>query len=71
MSPSRITESSLVVTPMKHGADKKCTFGTTITGIDLNDISDEDLEALRAATHEYQLVCIKNQYDLDPVKHCM
>jgi alpha-ketoglutarate-dependent taurine dioxygenase len=61
----------MMVTTLKQSAEKKCTFGATITGLDLNNISDEDLKALRAATHKYQLVCIKNQHDLDPVKHCM
>lgn len=59
----------MVVTPLKHAADKKCEMGATITGLDLNNISDEDLEDLRAATHKYQLVLIKNQHNLDPVKH--
>lgn len=69
MSPSRSHESKLVVMPIKHGADKKCTFGATVTGLDLNHLSDEDLAALREATHKYQLVMIKGQHDLDPVKH--
>jgi alpha-ketoglutarate-dependent taurine dioxygenase len=69
MSPSRIRETSMSVTPLKHAADKKCEMGATITGLDLNDISDEDLEDLRAATHKYQLVLIKDQQNLDPVKH--
>lgn len=59
----------MVVTPFSHGKEKKCTFGATSTRIDLNDISDEELETLRAATHKFQFVCVKNQYDLDPVKH--
>lgn len=69
MSPSRITESSVVVTPLKHGVDKQYKFGATITWLDLNDISEEDLEALKAATHKYRLVMIKDQHNLDPVKH--
>lgn len=69
MSPSRIIETKLVVTPLKHGADKKCKIGATITGIDLNNISNDELLALKDATHEYQVVVIKNQHDLDPIKH--
>jgi alpha-ketoglutarate-dependent taurine dioxygenase len=57
------------IIPLKHSADKKCNYGATITGLDLNNISDGDLAALKAATHKYQLVMIKNQHDLDPVKH--
>ena len=69
MSPSRITESKLVVTPLKHAADKKCILGATITGIDLNNLTDDELLALKDAVHEYEVVVIKNQHDLDPVKH--
>lgn len=57
------------MTPIKHDTDKKCTFGATITGLNLNDISNEDLASLKEATHRYQLVMIKGQHDLDPVKH--
>ena len=59
----------MVVAPLKHAGDKKCNFGATITGLDLNDISDEELEVLRAAIHKYQLVSLKGQHNLDPVKH--
>jgi hypothetical protein len=62
MSPSRITESKMVVTPLKHGAAKKYEFGATVTGLDLNDISNEDLEILREETHKYQLLMIKDQH---------
>lgn len=68
MSPSR-TPSGLQLTLLEHASDKKCNFGATITGIDINDISDTDLEELRAATHEHQLIVIRGQQDLDPVKH--
>jgi alpha-ketoglutarate-dependent taurine dioxygenase len=69
MSPSRIAESKIAITPLKHSADKECKLGATITGLDLNNVSDEDLEALREATHKYQLVVIKDQHELDPIKH--
>jgi hypothetical protein len=69
MSPSRINESTIVVTPIEHAADKKTTMGATVTGLDLNNISNEDLEALREAVHRFQYVTIKDQHDLDPVKH--
>ena len=69
MSPSRIADSKIAITPLKHSANKKCKLGATITGLDLNNISDEDLEALREATYKYQLVVIKDQLELDPVKH--
>jgi hypothetical protein len=62
MSPPRITESKIVVIPLKHRVDRKCEFGATITGLDLNDISNEDLEILREATHKYQLLMIMDQH---------
>lgn len=68
MSPSR-TKEELVITPIKHSPEQKCSMGAIITGLDLNDITDEELEQLRAATHKYQVVVIKNQHNLDPVKH--
>ena len=46
-----------------------CKLGAPITGLNLNDISDENLEALREVTHKYQLVVIKDQHEPDPVKH--
>lgn len=58
-----------MVTPIKHAADKKCTIGAIITGLDLNVISDEDLATLKEAIHQYQYVTIKDQHNLDPVKH--
>jgi alpha-ketoglutarate-dependent taurine dioxygenase len=69
MSPSKLRETSVVITPLNHAADKKCQLGATITALDLNNISDVDLEALREATHKHLLVIIKDQHDLDPVKH--
>jgi len=62
MSPSRLLESKMVITPL-------CNYGATVTGLDLNDLSDENIAALKAATHKYQLIMIKDQHDLDPVKH--
>lgn len=69
MSPSRINESTMVVTPIKHAADKKTTMGATVSGLDLNNISNEELETLRETVHRFQYVTIKDQHDLDPVKH--
>ncbi len=69
MSPSKLLESQMVITPLKHGVDKKCNYGAEIRGLDLNHLSDEDIQALREAAHKYQLLMIKDQHDLDVVKH--
>ena len=58
----------MAITPLEHGVDKKCNVGATIAGIDLKNIPNEELEALRDATHRYQLVIIKGQHEPDPVK---
>ncbi|KAF4617048.1 hypothetical protein G7Y89_g15100 [Cudoniella acicularis] len=68
MSPSRILESTMAITPIKHSPNKKCTMGATITGLDLNNITDEDLATLKDAVHQYQYAVIKDQHNLDPVK---
>ncbi|KUJ20037.1 Clavaminate synthase-like protein [Mollisia scopiformis] len=59
----------MVITPIKHGADKKCKLGATVTGLDLNNVSDEDLATLKEATHRYQLLMIKDHHNLDVKKH--
>lgn len=69
MSPSRTLQSQIAITPLKHAVDKKCTMGATVTGLDLNNMSDEELATLKEATHKYQVVMIKDQHNLDPVKH--
>jgi alpha-ketoglutarate-dependent taurine dioxygenase len=69
MSPSRTLDSGMTITPLKHAADKMCNIGASITGLDLNNMSDEELAALKEATYKYQIVMIKDQHDLDPVKH--
>lgn len=48
---------------------KKCTAGATISGIDLNSLSDADLLVLKEAIYTHQVVVIKDQANLDPVGH--
>lgn len=69
MSPSRISESQMVITPLKHAENKKCKLGAIVTGLDLNNVSDDDLATLKEATHRYQLLMIKDQHDLNVKKH--
>lgn len=59
----------MVVKPINHGPGKLCNFGATVTEIDLNDLSDEDLMNLKDATHKYKVIVIKNQHNLEPIKH--
>jgi xanthine dioxygenase len=70
MSPSKLPKpSTLVVKPMSHGPDKLCNFGAIVSGIDLNNLSDEDLQSIRDAVYTYKVMVIKDQHNLEPVKH--
>jgi xanthine dioxygenase len=62
-------ESTMVVKPISHGPGKLCNFGATVTGIDLNNLVDEDVTRLKEATHKYKVIVIKNQHNLEPIKH--
>lgn len=44
-------------------------FGAIITGLDLNNISDADVESLKTAIWTHKLVVVKGQKDLDPRRH--
>ncbi|KAI9742918.1 MAG: hypothetical protein M1818_003647 [Claussenomyces sp. TS43310] len=68
MSPSRVEkESSISVQPITHPADKLCKMGAVVTGVDLNSLSDEDLQVLKEATYKYKVIIIKAQHDLEPI----
>ncbi|OJD32581.1 isotrichodermin c-15 hydroxylase [Diplodia corticola] len=48
-------------------SDKNEHFiGAEVRGVDLNDISDSDIETLREAIWEHKVIVIKNQHHLDP-----
>lgn len=44
-------------------------FGASITGVDLNEVDDATFEQLRQAIYEHQLVIIRDQRALLPLKH--
>ena len=70
MSPSKIPKpSALVVKPIAHSPEKLCNFGATVSGIDLNDLSDEDLQSIKDAVYTYRVIVIKGQHNLEPIKH--
>ncbi|KAF6823238.1 alpha-ketoglutarate dependent xanthine dioxygenase [Colletotrichum plurivorum] len=54
--------------PLEPEQDKKTRFGARITGLDVNDISDEDLLDLKRAVWKHKLVIIKGQHNLEPIK---
>ncbi|KAJ5698133.1 hypothetical protein N7462_000138 [Penicillium macrosclerotiorum] len=60
--------SSFTATTVERSAEQKFNFGARVTGIDLNDISDEDVNRLKAAVWRHKVVVVKSQPDLDPRK---
>ncbi|KAE8550119.1 hypothetical protein TMatcc_001196 [Talaromyces marneffei ATCC 18224] len=60
--------TSFQVTVLPRGSEAKYNFGAVITGVDLNDISDDDPERLKAAVWRHKVVIIKDQSNLDPKK---
>ncbi|KAJ9138173.1 Clavaminate synthase-like protein [Pleurostoma richardsiae] len=69
MSPSKVLpESSFTLTPMDKTPKDKHNFGAIITGLDLSEISDEDVQALSDAVWTHKVVVVKGQKDLAPIK---
>jgi xanthine dioxygenase len=70
MAPSTVPKpSTLVVEPILHGPDKLCNFGATVSGVNLNNLSDEDLQSIKDAVYMYRVIVIKGQHNLEPIKH--
>ncbi|CAK7218031.1 hypothetical protein SBRCBS47491_003368 [Sporothrix bragantina] len=69
MSPSVLKpEPGFTVVTMKTPADKSTNFGAVIDDIDLNDISDEDVQALSDAIWTHKVVVVRGQKDIHPQK---
>ncbi|KAK4863983.1 hypothetical protein LT330_010193 [Penicillium expansum] len=60
--------SQVEVTPLPQGAQSDANFGATITGVDLNNLSDEDFQIVRNAIYTHKVVVVKGQDDLVPLK---
>ncbi|KAF3400595.1 hypothetical protein DPV78_005026 [Talaromyces pinophilus] len=64
-----MSEATLfTVTAVDRKPDEKYNFGAYVTGVDLNDISDDDIDRLKAAVWRHKVVVVKNQANLDPKK---
>ncbi|KAL3475104.1 hypothetical protein BJX99DRAFT_230246 [Aspergillus californicus] len=63
-----IEPSPLTITPLERTAEEKYNFGATVTGIDINTISDEDVDRLKAAVWRHKVVLVKGQTNLEPRK---
>jgi alpha-ketoglutarate-dependent taurine dioxygenase len=66
MPSATLPESLFTVTPLERQADQKFNFGAIVEGIDLNDVSDDELKQLKDSIWTHKLVIVKNQKDLDP-----
>ncbi|KAH7122045.1 hypothetical protein B0J13DRAFT_599222 [Dactylonectria estremocensis] len=68
--PSRIEtpSSSFTVTPLPKDEGKETNFGAVVEGLDLNNISDADVRALKDTIWEKKVIIVKGQNDLLPIK---
>ncbi|KAJ5587180.1 uncharacterized protein N7459_002945 [Penicillium hispanicum] len=60
--------SAMTVTPLERTPDQKFNFGARVTGVDLNDVSGEDVDRLKAAVWRHKVIVVKGQHSLDPKK---
>ncbi|KAI5374118.1 hypothetical protein J4E82_007112 [Alternaria postmessia] len=58
--------SDFKIEPLAHPSGKTCKFGAVVTGLDLNQFTDETVVQLQKATWEHKLLIIKGQKDLEP-----
>ncbi|CAL5869228.1 uncharacterized protein PFLUO_LOCUS3456 [Penicillium psychrofluorescens] len=60
--------TSFAVTPLERTPEQKFNFGARVTGVDLNNISDDDVDRLKAAVWRHKVIVVKAQRNLDPKK---
>ncbi|KAG9189244.1 hypothetical protein G6011_06112 [Alternaria panax] len=58
--------SNFKIEPLVHPEGKTCKFGAVITGLDLNNFTEDIVAQLEKATWEHKLIIIKGQNDLKP-----
>ncbi|OJD32582.1 alpha-ketoglutarate dependent xanthine dioxygenase [Diplodia corticola] len=51
----------LNIEKFQHLEGSRCNFGATVTGVDANNLSDEQMQQLRRAVWEHKVVVVKNQ----------
>ncbi|KAL5343441.1 hypothetical protein BJX70DRAFT_385570 [Aspergillus crustosus] len=61
--------STFAVAPLERTEDEKYNFAAKVTGVDLNTISHEDVDRLKAAVWRHKVIIVKDQLNLDPKKH--
>ncbi|KAL2840591.1 hypothetical protein BJX68DRAFT_271540 [Aspergillus pseudodeflectus] len=60
--------SRFAVTPLERTSEESYNFGAKVTGVDINNISHEDVDRLKAAIWRHKVVVVKDQTNLDPKK---
>ncbi|KAK1755948.1 TfdA family taurine catabolism dioxygenase TauD [Echria macrotheca] len=58
--------SSAVVTPLSVPEGSKVNFGATISGVDIEKLTDADFDVIRAALFAHQVIIFKNQAHVSP-----
>jgi alpha-ketoglutarate-dependent taurine dioxygenase len=62
-------ELALKITPFEDKNPKqKINFGASIEGLDINNISDGEVEELKKTVWKHKVVVIKGQKDMLPIK---
>ncbi|KAI9731053.1 MAG: hypothetical protein M1834_005516 [Cirrosporium novae-zelandiae] len=56
------------MSPARTLPESSFKFGAIVTGIDLNDISDEDVAKLKEAIWRYKVIVVKGQENMQPIK---
>ncbi|KAI0484971.1 hypothetical protein GGR56DRAFT_53115 [Xylariaceae sp. FL0804] len=62
------SKASFKVTTMPVEDGKKTNFGAVVEGLDLGNISDADVQALKDTIWEKKVVVVRGQKDLQPIK---
>ncbi|KAJ0417986.1 hypothetical protein BJY00DRAFT_303103 [Aspergillus carlsbadensis] len=60
--------STFAATPLQRTSEEKYNFGAKVTGIDINTISHEHVDRLKAAVWRHKVILVKGQSHLDPKK---
>ncbi|KAJ5464322.1 uncharacterized protein N7458_000008 [Penicillium daleae] len=60
--------TSFTVTPLERTPEQKFNFGARVTGVDLNNISDDDVDRLKTAIWRHKVIVVKAQHNLNPKK---
>ncbi|EAA35204.1 Clavaminate synthase-like protein [Neurospora crassa] len=55
-----------VITPLAHPEGSKLDFGATVSGVDIENLTDRDFAILRTALFTHQVLVIKSQSHVSP-----